>query len=225
MIKALFTYPPYKKSKKIIPRTYNMQKNIMEGTEISRNDKYWNKLYEKIDNKYNIENKILTEGTLIYRGSTNPNPNNFNSKSKHKSPLIYFGLDFVISTWISLETYDKIQKNNRIKNKTDIKYYLHVYRLQKSLKYKYIYEDSGTPLELDKKNALTYPCIHPQMILHGNNAFSDSELGIEFTIPRNDKYQLKEIFIHIATLEINIEQLQKHTSDYIFEWDPINAIK
>jgi len=102
----------------------------MEGSEISRNDKYWNKLYEKIDNKYNIENKILTEDTLIYRGSNYSNPVNF--KPLHgEGHLIYFGLDFVISTWFSLETYDTIQKNNRIKNKTDIKYYLHVYRLQK----------------------------------------------------------------------------------------------
>jgi len=63
------------------------------------------------------------------------------------------------------------------------------------------------------------------MILHGNHALSDSELGIEFTIPRNDKYKLKEIFTPVATFEINIKQLQKHTSDYIFEWDPINAVK
>ena len=224
MEKSIFIYPPYKKNKKIIPRTYNVDKNIMEGSEISRNDKYWNKIYEKIDKLYNIENKILMEETLIYRGSTSPSPSNF--KALHgEGPLIYFGLDFVISTWFSLETYDKIQKNNRIKNKTNIKYYLHVYKLQKRLKYKYIYKDSGTPLELDEKNALEYPCVHPQMILHGDYAFEESELGIELTFPRNDKYKLKEILMPIATFEIDIKKLQKHITDYIFEWDPINAIK
>ena len=224
MENSIFIYPPYKKNKKIIPRSYNVVKNIMEGSEISRNDKYWNKIYEKIDKLYDIENKILMEDTLIYRGSTSPSPSNF--KALHgEGPLIYFGLDFVISTWFSLETYDTIQKNNRIKNKTNIKYYLHVYKLQKKLKYKYIYKDSGTPLELDEKNALEYPCVHPQMILHGNNAFEESELGIELTFPRNDKYKLKEILIPIATFEIDIKKLQKHITDYIFEWDPINAIK
>ena len=196
----------------------------MEGSEISRNDKYWSKIYEKIDKLYDIENKILMEETLIYRGSTSPSPSNFKAQFG-EGPLIYFGLDFVISTWFSLETYDKIQKNNRIKNKTAIKYYLHVYKLQKKLKYKYIYKDSGTPLELDEKNALEYPCVHPQMILHGDYAFEESELGIELTFPRNDKYKLKEILIPIATFEIDIKKLQKHITDYIFEWDPINAIK
>ena len=224
MRQSLLTYPPYKKYKKIIPRTYNIVKNIMEGSEISRTDKYWSKIYEKIDKIYNIENKILMEDTLIYRASTNPNPTNF--KTLHgEGPLIYFGLDFVISTWFSLETYDIIQQNNRIKNKTAIKYYLHVYKLQKKLEYKYIYKDSGTPLELDEKNALKYLCVHPQMILHGNNAFSDSELGIELTFPRLIKYNLKELLMPIATFEINIKKLQKHTDKYIFEWDPINAIK
>ena len=224
MEKSIFIYPPYKKNKKIIPRSYNVVKNIMEGSEISRNDKYWSKIYEKIDKLYDIENKMLMEDTFIYRCSTNPSPSNFKAQSG-EGPLIYFGLDFVISTWFSLETYDTIQKNNRIKNKTAIKYYLHVYKLQKKLKYKYIYKDSGTPLELDEKNALEYPCVHPQMILHGNNAFEESELGIELTFPRNDKYKLKEILMPIATFEIDIKKLQKHITDYIFEWDPINAIK
>ena len=92
MEKSIFIYPPYKKNKKIIPRTYNVDKNIMEGSEISRNDKYWNKIYEKIDKLYNIENKILMEETLIYRGSTNPSPSNFKAQSG-EGPLIYFGLD------------------------------------------------------------------------------------------------------------------------------------
>jgi hypothetical protein len=52
MRQSLLTYPPYKKNKKIIPRTYNIVKNIMEGSEISRTDKYWSKIYEKIDNKH-----------------------------------------------------------------------------------------------------------------------------------------------------------------------------
>ena len=224
MEKSIFIYPPYKKNKKIIPRSYNVVKNIMEGSEISRNDKYWSKIYEKIDKLYDIENKMLMEDTFIYRCSTNPSPSNFKAQFG-EGPLIYFGLDFVIATWFSLETYDKIQKNNRIKNKTAIKYYLHVYKLQKKLKYKYIYKDSGTPLELDEKNALEYPCVHPQMILHGNNAFEESELGIELTFPRNDKYKLKKILMPIATFEIDIKKLQKHITDYIFEWDPINAIK
>jgi hypothetical protein len=224
MIQSLLTYPPYKKYKKIIPRTYNVVKDRMEGSELSRNDKYWKKVYEKIDKIYDIESKILMEDTLLYRSSTNPNPINF--KSLHgEGPLIYFGLDFVISTWFSLETYDRIQQNNRIKNKLATKYYLHVYKLQEKLNYKYIYKDSGTPLELDEKNALKYPCVHPQMILHGNNAFNDSELGIELTFPRLDKYNLKEIVRPIKTFEINIKKLQTHTNKYIFEWDPIKALQ
>ena len=223
MVKSIFIYPPYKKNKKIIPRRYNVDKNIMEGSEISRNDKYWNKIYEKIDKLYDIENKILMEDTFIYRCSTNPSPSNF--KALHgEGPLIYFGLDFVIATWFSLELYDTIQQNNRIKNKTTINYYLHVYKLRKNLDYKYIYKDSGTPLELDEKNALQYPCIHPQMILHGNYAYEESELGIELTFPRNKKYKLKEILIPITTFEVNIKELQKHITHYIFQWDPINAL-
>ena len=214
---SLFIYPPYKKYRNpFIPLSYNLEKKILEGSQVCRNDKYWNKIYEKIDKKYNISNKILPENTIIYRGSTNPNPNNFNSKSK--SPLIYFGLDFVISTWISLENYDRINRN-------DIKYYLHVYKLKNPLLYKYIYEDQGTPMDFDKNNALNFPCIHPQEILHGDNFLNGNELGTEFTIPRNDKYRIKDIVVPITTFEIDIQQLQKHINDYIFEWDPIHAIK
>jgi hypothetical protein len=221
---SLFIYPPYLKYKKpFIPFSYNLEKKIFEGSRVSRNDKYWNKIYEKIDKKYNIENKILPKDTIVFRGSTNPNPNNFNSKSK--SPLIYFGLDFVISTWISLENYDRMNENDKIKNKDDIKYYLHVYKLKNPLLYKYIYEDDGTPMDLDKNNALNFPCIHPQEILHGDIYIDGNELGTELTIPRNDIYKIKEIVVPITTFEIDIQQLKKHISDYIFEWDPIHAIK
>ena len=219
MIKRLFVYPFYKKSKpEFINFKYNIEKDIIiHGSDVSRNNKYWKTIYTKIDKKYDITPKILPKNTLIYRCSTNSNPINFYLHSN--SPLIYFGLDFVISTWIALEIFNKIQK--------DIKYYLHIYKLKKPLKYKYIYQDSGTPYELDKDNALNHPCIHPQVILHGNTISYDinSELGTELTIPINKKYKLEKIFEPISTFEIDIKQLQKHVNDNIFEWSPINSIK
>lgn len=208
----LFVYPPFAKSKpEFIDAYYDFEKELLIYSDVSRNNKYWNKIYKKIDKKYNVENKILPKNTLIYRGSSYPDPLDF----KTKSPVIYFGLDFVISTWISLETYDIIGKNKD--------YYLHIYKLKEPLKYKYIYADIGTPIELDKDNVLKFPCIHPQVILHGNTVAADikNELGTELTIPK--KY--KKIFTPINTFEVDVEQLRKHDNNYIFEWSPINAIK
>ena len=218
---STLVYPPYKKSKsKLVPLSYNVKKNKMEGSEVSRADKYWKPIYEKIDKKYNTPVKILAKDTIIYRGSTESNPLKIASASK--SPLLYFGLDFVISTWIALETYDRIQ--NDTKTKKDIHYYLHVYKLKQPLSYKYIYADKGTPIELDKRNALHFPCIHPQEILHGDNVELYNEVGTELTIPNNNKYNIQEMLTPLETLEVDVKQLQHHLEDYIFEWDPKNAL-
>ena len=69
----------------------------------------------------------LEKGTFIYRTSKNKNPNNLANSgiSDINSPLIYFGLDFVISIWIALEINDKYDKN--------IPCYLHIYQLNNDI--------------------------------------------------------------------------------------------
>jgi len=71
----MFVYPPYKKSTpKYREGSYNNKKNIYTvGSEVSRNDTYWSKLYKKIDDTYKLRNKVLPTETFIYRGTMQKN--------------------------------------------------------------------------------------------------------------------------------------------------------
>ncbi len=213
-------YPPHLKYKtKFIPYKFNTNKmEMIEGTEISRKNKYWNKLYNKIDKLYRnplytLPFYILPKKTLLYRCSIYKNPLYF-GKSATKSNLIYFGLDFVISIWIALEIKDK---NNKINN-----FYLHIYELTKDITYKYIFEDNGTIPELDK-NSNIIPCIHPQLILHGDITSNEfNELGTEISFPR--VFNHKILINPIQTYKIDVNKLEKNRYKYIFQWDPKNAL-
>jgi len=226
VIVNMFVYPPRKNNKPVYTEiTCNAVTEKCSGSEVSRNDTYWSGLYKKVDKMYDNETKTLPVGTLLYRGTLQERPYNF--KSNTGSPLIYFGLDFVISTWISLETHDHIQKNNRIKIKNRT-YYLHVYKTKKPIKYRYIPDDKGTIMDFDKTSALKYPCIHPQEILHGDNDFNSrySELGTELSFPRNDKYSsMRDIVEHVDTYVVDVHKLQTHFKKHISEWDPVHALK
>lgn len=172
------------------------------------------KVFNKIDKLYKNPPYILREKTLLYRCSTYKNPLQF-GKSNTKSNLIYFGLDFVISTWIALEIKDRNPKIND--------YYLHVYELKEDIKYKYIFEDRGTIPEIDEKASKTIPCIHPQMILHGNLSPDEiNELGTELSFPRDFNYE--KIIKPIKTYSISTNKLEKNRNKYIFEWDPKKAL-
>ena len=111
--------------------------NVIIGTEIERKDKYWLKLYKKIDKIYDENPYILKKGNILYRCSIYKNPNYF-GKGHFNSKLIYFGLDFVISIWIALEINDrqiKEIKDSQINMMKSIiqtnTFYLHVYKIQK----------------------------------------------------------------------------------------------
>ena len=67
------------------------------------------------------------------------------------------------------------------------------------------------------------PCIHPQLILHGDKTSDEyNELGTEISFPRDSDY--KNLITSIATYNINVSKLEKNRNKYIFEWDPKNAL-
>ena len=218
----MLIYPPYLDYKKrFITPKINIDKNKFVGTIINRDNKYWKQIYNKIDLLYKNNNK-LEKGTFIYRTSKNKNPNNLANSgiSDINSPLIYFGLDFVISIWIALEINDKYDKN--------IPCYLHIYQLNNDIdEYKYIYDngDIGTILDMEPINSLKIPCIHPQTILHGNVFhYKANELGTELSFPKK-LFKLNKNINHIKTFEIDINLLRKNRDKMIFEWDPKKALK
>ena len=228
-------YPPYLNYKKMfIPTFFSVQTNKMiRGTEIKRTDKYWLKLYKKIDKIYDNTPSILKKGNLLYRCSTYKNPNNF-GKSHSNSKLIYFGLDFVISIWIALEIKDRkinMMKSLRQKkknltrriNKDKNTFYLHVYEITDDINYKYIGNDSGTIDEIDSESSLLQPCIHPQRILHGNTSDDMyNELGTEISFPRSSNYT--NYFTATNSYIINVSELEKNRTKFIFEWNPVKAL-
>ena len=86
--KKRLIYPPYLKYKeKFIPTVFDVKTmKMIRGTEIERKDKYWLKLYKKIDKIYDEKPYILKKGNLLYRCSTYKNPNNF-GKSRINSSI------------------------------------------------------------------------------------------------------------------------------------------
>jgi hypothetical protein len=168
-------------------------------------------MYKQIDLKYN--NKcILNKGDILYRGS-------FNKKSSilGNGEIIYFGLDAIISLWILLEHYEKGHNKN---NKNNIGYF-HTYKLKKYIKYKYLENEEGVPLEINKKSCLKMPCVHPQLIIHGNE-LNYLEAGTELTIPNNKKYI--NLFEHVEKNKVDILLLQKFKKSYMTKWSPTLAI-
>ena len=240
--KKRLIYPPYLKYKeKFIPTVFDVKTmKMIRGTEIERKDKYWLKLYKKIDKIYYEKPYILKKGNLLYRCSMYKNPNNF-GKSHINSKLIYFGLDFVISIWIALEIKDRQiymikllrQKKTKMKNMTrrinkdnnnKNTFYLHVYEITDDINYKYISNDKGTINEIDSESSLLKPCIHPQIILHGNTSDDKyNELGTEISFPRSSNYT--NFFSATESYIINISELEKNRTKFIFEWNPVKALK
>lgn len=218
--KSLLVYPPHFNYKTpFIPTRYDYTTGkIIYGTRVSRDNKYWSKLYKKIDLLYDIKPAILPKGTLLYRCSIYKGPFSF-GKSHVGSNLIYFGLDVLISIWIALEIYDRKKVND--------KFYLHIYELKDDINYVYLKSDKGTISEINGGVCEAKPCIHPQVILHDSNGFETfdmyNELGTELTFPRNSNY--KEKICPIKTYEIDVEKLEKHRQTLLFEWNPANALK
>jgi len=210
-------YPPfYRYKQKFIPYKYDLnQMKEIRGTEINRKNKYWGKLYQKIDKIYKTPKKILPIKTLLYRCSIYENPNTF-GKSHTKSPVIYFGLDFIISTWIALEIY---QRDNKINN-----FFLHIYESNKEIDYVYIESvNGGTIPEIDIESAKSKICVHAQKILHGNNYGEEyDELGTEISFSRKSNF--KQYISHIQTYHIDVKKLEKNVEKFIFEWNPKNAL-
>ena len=52
-----------------------------------RNSTIWKPLFKSIDTKYNVAEKVIPTGTILYRGSLDSNPSNVRPDSK----LVYFG--------------------------------------------------------------------------------------------------------------------------------------
>lgn len=203
--KNLFLHPPF---------YHYRPKNTSSLLELAVNRKntYWSKIYHKIDELYDKKPHILNKETILYRCSIFKNPLHF-GKSFTGSKVIYFGLDFLISIWISLEIYERIKKV--------IPFYLHIYELKEDIHYKYVHDDIGTIPELTKPSIHEkYPCVHPQLIPHGN--YYHTEVGTELTFPRT--MDLKSILNPILTLSIDVLKLQKHQNTFLFEWNPANAL-
>lgn len=213
----MLIYPPYYKYRTpYIPYRYDaVNKKDIQGTKIDRNNKYWGKIYNKIDKLYISPTSTLPKHTKLYRCSLIANPLVFD-KSFIGSNVIYFGLDFVISIWISLEIYDK-DKNHKYNN-----FYLHVYELNKNIKYKYIKKDIGTIPELDSIASKNKVCVHPQLILHGNYSDEHNELGTEISFPRNSNFM--EDLSYITTYKINVNLLNDNRNKLIYEWDPAKSL-
>lgn len=210
-----FIFPPHFNYKtKYIPLTINTKTfKVKKGTEISREDKYWSKLYKKIDDLYDVKPAILPKGTTLYRCSIYTSPTKF-GKSKLGSSLMYFGLDVAISIWLALEIKDR--------NK-DVQCYLHVYELQEDIEYKYIADDRGTIPEINIESCGKMPCIHPQRILHGDTDVDKyNELGTELTFSRS--FNVKKLVKPIRTFRINANMLANNREKFIFEWNPVRAL-
>lgn len=216
---SILIYPPHNNYKlKNINFVFDLKKLEFNGPLITRNNKYWNILYEKIDMCFKNK-KTLSKGIYLYRCSTNKDPNIIKS-SNDNSKVIYFGLDFVIAIWIGLEINEKSSEY--------VPCYLHVYELQKNISYKYLYSigNDGVPMEIDPISCIKKPCLHPQEILHGNEyPYKGNELGIEISFPINTFDKTFKNIKPLKTFEIDIQLLKNNKEKYIFEWDPINALK
>jgi hypothetical protein len=214
-------YPPHHKYKlKNIKFTFDLGKKDFIGPFIYRKTKYWNDLYEIIDNYYYNNNlNKLPKGTILYRTSIYKDPNII-KYSNDKSDVIYFGLDFVIAIWVALEINEKSFEY--------IPCYLHIYELEKDILYKYLYSlgNDGVPIEIDPKTCIKKACIHPQEILHGNEyPYKGNELGIEITFPIKKFAKTIKYIKPLNTFNIDIDKLKKNKEKYIFEWDPKEALK
>ncbi len=216
---SLLLYPPHHNYKmKDINFYFDLKKMEYIGPFIDRNTKYWNELYEKIDNIFK-DKKKLPKGTPLYRCSTQKDPlmiSPFNDNSK----VVYFGIDFVISVWLGLEINERSDKY--------IPCYLHVYELQKDIPYKYLYSlgSDGVPMELDPITCGKKACLHPQVILHGDEDMmhKGSELGVEISFPRNNFDKTIKNIKPLGTFEIDIQKLKENKEKYIFEFDPKKAL-
>jgi len=215
-------YPPYLLYREtFVPTSYeydDKNKRLVKhhGTEVNRKNTYYNQLYKSIDTIYDVKKTILTTGTILYRCSTSRDPYEFMT-SATGSPLIYFGLDFVISVWIALEINDRTKPKH-------IPCFLHTYILNKDVKYKYIRQSEGTIPEIAPKMSMKMVCIHPQPVLHGSTVvdYEDTELGTELTFPRHIHFA--SFITHIKTFKIDVAKLHRNRHKMIFQWNPIKAL-
>lgn len=189
MDKVEFVLPPYAPLEPPFgPREYPCRKK--EG---------FCEVINAIDAKYSTTEKILKEGTTLYRGTlfdTLYNPNN--------TGPVYFGLDILISTWIILENYYGQNESDRA-NKTHG--YIHEFTLRKDLHYEYISDLDCTPTNSPHdKNCNLKPCVHPQVILHTGVGCNDcTEVGTEITLPL--KYVKPCMLEHVNTYKVDINIL------------------
>ena len=117
-------------------------------------------------------------------------------------------------------TTRRINKDNNNKNT----FYLHVYEITDDINYKYISNDKGTINEIDSESSLLKPSIHPQRILHGDASYDKyNELGTEISFPRSSNYT--NYFSATESYIINISELEKNRTKFIFEWNPVKALK
>lgn len=208
-----FVYPPY-----FDDYTYEEIKEMLSRINKSRirvyeSDPFWGKMMKSIRIKYDTRDKIIPVGTTLYRGTLEEDGNYFYSKGNR---IVYFGLDYLISLWFTLEAW------NTYKNSSKILYtkyygYLHEYEVVEPIPYKFIPERRVHPLNV--KACMSEPCVHPQQIDHPideellkiidhgtqqeyNEAVRQRkyirQLGTELTVPYQDvkKYvRLKRSFL------------------------------
>lgn len=190
----------------------------------NRKSKYWKPLFNSIDTLYDTKDKILPVGTLLYHGRLD------NDKDFYKNPQlngnnhnVYFGLDFIISSWILVESFKKQYKEWDSLPPKKWRGYIHVYETVRPIPYHYVKSNAqGVPSELAAK-CLKGACIHPQAVFHDNEWLLLQELGTEFTFPRGSK-NIQSSFVHKKTYVIDIMKLVMHQTSSMYEWLPSNAI-
>ncbi len=133
---------------------------------------------------------FIPVGTILYHGSLDSELN-FNSLKKDR--ITFFGLDFIISIWYTLE----MKRNYRyLKEGT-----LYEFKVVEPIPIHIIHDLYDHPREVSICNKEKLACIHPQIAFHGSTeSLPPYDLCIE--VGMNMKYFSK-----------NIELIKKHTID------------
>jgi hypothetical protein len=181
-----------------------------------RSDPQWLPYFKAIDRAY--DRRSLPRGTIVYRGSLSPR------MPKSISEVTFFGLDFRISAWILAEQWvRRLRSGGTIPPYARWVGYVHVFRLNKALPYKYIKEDGCTPLdEPHRKTCERTPCVHAQVVFHeglrSDNGLVD--LGVELTVPPSFYGHLE----HVGTHVLDITALLLNRIERPSRWQPQAAI-
>lgn len=179
----------------------------------SRRNHYWKPLFKSIDEKFDVQNKVLPSGTTLYRGSLSSSPSEYPN-----ARLVYFGLDLPISAWAVVEAFQKRSENWSDVDPKEMFGFLHAYKTTAPIPYKYT-KTSGVPSE-DAK-CLGHPCVHAQTIFHNKDWLQVQEIGTEFSFPPDFS---RESVRPVKTYKLNVNMMMTHQVFSMLQWNPANAL-